>query len=209
MSVSLADVDRPARACPRTTRRCRRPATTSPTRTRRAIRARASSSRPRRPVHRRRLLRQGRRRRDGDARAQRFPDARGGDRRARSPPPTRAQRPAAAARIGVPDRRGRHRLRRARPLFNAFVDVANKPQDASARQVALARIGDLAARFRTASDQLDSLQSGVALDLETAVKSVNSLTQQIAEPEPADRAARAPATRRTTCSTSATRRSTT
>ena len=68
----------------------------------------------------------------------------------------------------------------AATAFSAFVDVANKPQDSSARQVALARIGDLAARFRSASDQLDTLQSGVALDVRTAVKSVNTLTQQIA-----------------------------
>ena len=48
----------------------------------------------------------------------------------------------------------------AQQLFNAFVDVANKPQDSSARQVVLARVGDLAARFRAAADQLDSLQAG-------------------------------------------------
>ncbi|MGH8795894.1 MAG: flagellar hook-associated protein FlgK [Caldimonas sp.] len=68
----------------------------------------------------------------------------------------------------------------ATTALSAFVDVANKPQDASARQVALARIGDMVGRFQTASDQLDSLQSGVSLEVGTAVKSVNSLTQQIA-----------------------------
>ena len=65
-------------------------------------------------------------------------------------------------------------------VFNAFVDVANKPQDLSARSVALARIGDLAQQFHTASDQLDQLQSGVTVDLKAAVASVNALTQKIA-----------------------------
>jgi flagellar hook-associated protein 1 FlgK len=69
----------------------------------------------------------------------------------------------------------------AATAFSAFADVASNPQDASARQVALARVGDLAAQFRSASDQLDSLQSGVTVDLKTAVKSVNTLTQQIAD----------------------------
>ena len=69
----------------------------------------------------------------------------------------------------------------AATAFSAFVDVASKPQDASARQVALSRIGDLAARFRGASDQLDSIQSGVTLDIKTAVQSVNTLTHQVAD----------------------------
>ena len=38
----------------------------------------------------------------------------------------------------------------AQQVFNAFVDVSNKPQDSAARQVALARVGDLAAQFRSA-----------------------------------------------------------
>lgn len=65
-------------------------------------------------------------------------------------------------------------------LFNAFADVASKPQDASSRQVVLGAADDLAARFRNAGNQLDSLQAGVSLDLRTAVTTVNSLTQQIA-----------------------------
>jgi flagellar hook-associated protein 1 FlgK len=66
-------------------------------------------------------------------------------------------------------------------LFNSFVDVANKPQDDSARQVVLARAGELASRFRTASDQIDSLQAGVSLDLRNAVVSVNTLAKHIAD----------------------------
>jgi flagellar hook-associated protein 1 len=69
----------------------------------------------------------------------------------------------------------------AQQAFNAFVDVSNKPQDSSARQVALARVGDMAAQFRSASDQLDSLQVGITQDLKTAVASVNSLTSRIAD----------------------------
>ena len=69
----------------------------------------------------------------------------------------------------------------AASAFSAFVDVANRPQDDSARRVALARIGDLAALFHTASDQLDQVQSGVTLDVKTAVIAVNGLTTRIAD----------------------------
>ena len=65
------------------------------------------------PADRLRLLRQGRRRRDGDARAQRLPHPRGGDDRLARRRRRGAQQPAAAARDGVPDRRGRPRLRGA------------------------------------------------------------------------------------------------
>jgi flagellar hook-associated protein 1 FlgK len=66
-------------------------------------------------------------------------------------------------------------------LFNAFADVASKPQDASARQVALARADELAASFRSAGAQIETLQSGVTQDLKVAVASVNGLTRQIAD----------------------------
>lgn len=66
-------------------------------------------------------------------------------------------------------------------FFNAFVDVVNKPQDVSARQVVLSRAGELALRFRTASARIDSLQTGLAQDLRVAVSSINSLTTEIAE----------------------------
>ena len=69
----------------------------------------------------------------------------------------------------------------AQQMFNAFVDVGNAPQDSAARQVALARVGDLAARFRNASEQIDSLQSGIAQDLRTSVATINSLSQRIAD----------------------------
>ncbi|MCE9660897.1 MAG: flagellar hook-associated protein FlgK [Burkholderiales bacterium] len=69
----------------------------------------------------------------------------------------------------------------AQQMFNAFVDVANKPQDSSARQSALARVGELATRFSSASGQLDALQSGVTDQLRSAVGSINSLSSQIAD----------------------------
>ena len=69
----------------------------------------------------------------------------------------------------------------AQTMFNAFVDVANKPADASARQAALARVGDLASRFRSASDQIDSIQRGVSDGLRTAVTQINALTTKIAD----------------------------
>ena len=69
----------------------------------------------------------------------------------------------------------------AQQMFNAFVDVSNKPQDSAPRQVVLARVGDLAARFRGASDQIDSIQAGIAQDLRTAVTSINALSVRIAD----------------------------
>ncbi len=65
-------------------------------------------------------------------------------------------------------------------FFNAFVDVVNKPEDSSARQVVLSRAGELALRFRAASDRIDSLQTGVSQDLKVSVSTVNALTSEIA-----------------------------
>ncbi len=65
-------------------------------------------------------------------------------------------------------------------LFAAFVDVSNKPQDASARQVVLARADDLALRFRSAGEQIDSQQAGVVQEAKVAVSTVNELARQIA-----------------------------
>src|SRR5664280_377438 len=68
----------------------------------------------------------------------------------------------------------------AQQALNAFVDVASNPQDASARQTALARIGDLATGFSNASSQIDAQQAGVSAELRPSVSSINSLTTQIA-----------------------------
>jgi flagellar hook-associated protein 1 FlgK len=65
-------------------------------------------------------------------------------------------------------------------LLNAFVDVANKPQDGSARQVVLSQASELAARVNDAGKQFDVLQAGVTADLKSAVAAVNTLTGQIA-----------------------------
>lgn len=68
----------------------------------------------------------------------------------------------------------------ATQFFNAFTDVSTKPQDETARQVALARANDLASRFNAAAQQIDTLQAGVTQQVQVSVASVNSLTEQIA-----------------------------
>ena len=68
----------------------------------------------------------------------------------------------------------------ATQFFNAFTDVSAKPQDVTARQVALARAGDLASRFNAAAQQIDTLQVGVTQQIQISVASVNGLTDQIA-----------------------------
>lgn len=65
-------------------------------------------------------------------------------------------------------------------LLNAFVDVANRPQDTSARQVILARTEELASRFRAASDQFDIIQSGLSEDVRNSVATVNELARKVA-----------------------------
>jgi flagellar hook-associated protein 1 FlgK len=65
-------------------------------------------------------------------------------------------------------------------LFNAFSDVANTPTDLSARSVALSSADALAARFRDTANQLEDMTSGVRLELNDAVSSMNALSQHIA-----------------------------
>ena len=65
-------------------------------------------------------------------------------------------------------------------FLNAFADVASKPQDSSARQVALSRADELAARFRTAGDEINTLQSGATLALKTSAKQVSDLAAKVA-----------------------------
>jgi flagellar hook-associated protein 1 FlgK len=69
----------------------------------------------------------------------------------------------------------------AQQLYSAFVDVANRPQDASARQVVLARADELAARFRSAGEQIDTIQAGVTYELKSDIASINMLSSRIAE----------------------------
>jgi flagellar hook-associated protein 1 FlgK len=68
----------------------------------------------------------------------------------------------------------------AQQAFNSFVDVANNPQDSSARQSVLSNIGTMASNFSSASSQIDAQQAGVADQLRTSVASINTLTTQIA-----------------------------
>lgn len=68
----------------------------------------------------------------------------------------------------------------ASQFLNAMVDLANNPQDLSARQVVLSRATELASRFDNAGVQLDTLQAGVNADLKTSVQTVNQITANIA-----------------------------
>ncbi|CAM4366656.1 flagellar hook-associated protein FlgK [Comamonas aquatilis] len=65
-------------------------------------------------------------------------------------------------------------------MMNAFGDVASAPSDASARQVVLTRMNELAARFRGASAQLDELDYSTRQQMSNDVNVVNSLAEQVA-----------------------------
>ena len=65
-------------------------------------------------------------------------------------------------------------------FMDAMVDLSSRPADMATRQVALARAGDLAARFTEAGTALDDVQAGVHAELRTAVSEVNSLAKSIA-----------------------------
>ncbi|MBX3620532.1 MAG: flagellar hook-associated protein FlgK [Rhizobacter sp.] len=69
----------------------------------------------------------------------------------------------------------------ARQVLDGFVDVANNPQDASARQVVITRAKEMAARFKAAGEQLNTLQIGVSQDMKSDVDSVNTLARQVAD----------------------------
>ncbi|WP_294638969.1 flagellar hook-associated protein FlgK [uncultured Aquabacterium sp.] len=68
----------------------------------------------------------------------------------------------------------------ATQLLNAFVDVANQPQDMSARQVVLSRAEEWASRIRSSAQQIEQLQAGVISDLGTDIKQINDYAKQIA-----------------------------
>ncbi len=68
----------------------------------------------------------------------------------------------------------------ASQFLNAMVDVTSRPNDPSARQVALGRANELAVRFSNAGQQITDLQAGVVSDLKANVVVVNQLAQQIA-----------------------------
>jgi flagellar hook-associated protein 1 FlgK len=66
-------------------------------------------------------------------------------------------------------------------FLNAFVDVANNPQDMAARQVVLGHADDVAARFRAAGEQMDQLQAGVTADIKASIDSINTLAKRVAD----------------------------
>ncbi len=68
----------------------------------------------------------------------------------------------------------------ASQFLNSMVDVTSRPNDPSARQVALGRANELAVRFSNAGQQVTDLQSGIVSDLKANVVVVNQLAQQIA-----------------------------
>ncbi|MBL8306364.1 MAG: flagellar hook-associated protein FlgK [Rubrivivax sp.] len=68
----------------------------------------------------------------------------------------------------------------ASQLFNAMGDLASHPSDLSARQVVLARAGDLVDRFNEAGQTLDNLQHGLTTSLKSQVAEINDLAKSIA-----------------------------
>ena len=65
-------------------------------------------------------------------------------------------------------------------MLNAFSDVASAPTDLTARTVVLTRVDETAARMRSASQQLEDLQTGVSQELSQKVETINSLAKSIA-----------------------------
>ena len=66
-------------------------------------------------------------------------------------------------------------------FLNSMVDVSSRPGDGSARQVVLARAGEMTARFNAAGAAIRELQAGVTSDIRAAVAETNALTQGIAQ----------------------------
>ena len=65
-------------------------------------------------------------------------------------------------------------------MMNSFADVSSAPTDSSARQVVLTRMSELAARFRSASTQLDEMDYSTRQQMSNDVNVVNSLSEQVA-----------------------------
>ena len=66
-------------------------------------------------------------------------------------------------------------------FLNAMIDLSSHPADASARQVVLARAGDLAARFNDAGNTINDLQTSLTSALKANVSEVNSLAVSISK----------------------------
>lgn len=69
----------------------------------------------------------------------------------------------------------------ANQFLNSIVDVANRPSDEAARQVMLARAGEVASRFQEASGALDTLQRDVRGAVSDAVVQASALADAIAK----------------------------
>ena len=65
-------------------------------------------------------------------------------------------------------------------MMNALSGVTNAPTDMTARNVALTRMDETAARLRTSSGRLDEIGSAVSEQLRGSVRQINSLAQSIA-----------------------------
>lgn len=65
-------------------------------------------------------------------------------------------------------------------MMNAFADIVSAPTDLTARSVVLTRMNELAARFRSASAQIDELDYNTRQQMRNDVTVVNSLAGQIA-----------------------------
>ncbi len=65
-------------------------------------------------------------------------------------------------------------------FLNSFSDIVSAPTDLTARNVALTSADELAARFRTTSQQINDIQDSVTAQLKEQVLSINSLTTRIA-----------------------------
>lgn len=65
-------------------------------------------------------------------------------------------------------------------MLDAFSDVANAPADHSARTVALSRVDETAARFRSTAERMRSIGQAARSELGVAVGNVNSLAARIA-----------------------------
>ena len=65
-------------------------------------------------------------------------------------------------------------------MMNAFGDVQAAPTDATARNVVLTRMAEMAARFRAASASLEELEYSAKQQINNDISAVNSLAQQVA-----------------------------
>ena len=66
-------------------------------------------------------------------------------------------------------------------LMSSLLDLSSRPADLAARQVVLARAGDLAGRFNEAATALDESQQRVSAELVASVATINGLIHSVAQ----------------------------